>query len=117
VQHSVGAGSSTSADHLSLHLHSKRSSQSNEQFSVQRSLVGIAPGEDHRATLMIKNIPNKYSQKGLMQAINDAGFFGKYDFFYLPIDFKNCCNVGYAFINMASTDVRLALVGGRTMSC
>ncbi|KAK4762494.1 hypothetical protein SAY86_008262 [Trapa natans] len=59
----------------------------------------IIRGEDDRTTLMIKNIPNKYTSKMLLAAI-DEHHRGTYDFIYLPIDFKNKCNVGYAFINM-----------------
>ncbi|XP_021284513.1 protein MEI2-like 4 isoform X2 [Herrania umbratica] len=59
----------------------------------------IIQGKDKRTTLMIKNIPNKYTSKMLLAAI-DERHRGTYDFIYLPIDFKNKCNVGYAFINM-----------------
>ena len=38
------------------------------------------------------NIPNKYTQTSVLEEIN-VNHSGLYDFFYLPIDFKNCCNV------------------------
>ncbi|CAA3029461.1 MEI2-like 5 [Olea europaea subsp. europaea] len=70
-----------------------------EQF--QLDLDKIRKGEDTRTTLMIKNIPNKYTAKMLLATI-DEHHKSTYDFLYLPIDFKNKCNVGYAFINMLS---------------
>lgn len=36
---------------------------------------------------MIRNIPNKYTSKLLREKINEV-FKDKYDFFYLPMDFK-----------------------------
>ncbi|KAJ0392939.1 hypothetical protein P43SY_003254 [Pythium insidiosum] len=63
----------------------------------------LISGEDKRTTLMIRNIPNKYTQQMLLSEIN-ARHHGKYDFFYLPIDFKNKCNMGYAFINFIDAE-------------
>ncbi|CAN1795233.1 Protein terminal ear1 [Linum perenne] len=75
---------------------------------------------DSRTTVMIKNIPNKYSQKLLLNMLDnhcincneqinnhdDEQPFSSYDFVYLPIDFNqlnsNKCNVGYGFVNMTS---------------
>lgn len=52
----------------------------------------------NRTTLMIKNIPNRYTKDMMMEMI-DRKFSKTYDFFYLPIDFDHDANVGYAFIN------------------
>ena len=50
-------------------------------------------------TLMIRNIPNRYSQSELLMEIREAGFDTKFDFFYLPMDHETHANFGYAFIN------------------
>ncbi|KAJ1981189.1 hypothetical protein H4R35_000832 [Dimargaris xerosporica] len=58
----------------------------------------IMSGEDNRTTFMIRNIPNKYTQKMLIDLLNES-HFGQYDFVYLRMDFTNHCNCGYAFVN------------------
>ena len=84
-------------------LYSRKSEANNtsnaDRKQYELDLGRILLGEDSRTTLMIKNIPNKYTSKMLLVAI-DEQCRGTYDFLYLPIDFKNKCNVGYAFINM-----------------
>jgi hypothetical protein len=77
-------------DHQNQDLHTPM----NFEIDLDQVRLGLDP----RTTIMIKNIPNKYSQSMLLDLI-DKQHRMHYDFFYLPIDFKNKCNMGYAFIN------------------
>ncbi|KAL0222852.1 hypothetical protein P9112_002242 [Eukaryota sp. TZLM1-RC] len=76
----------------------RNSDRSNTDIIFDLNLDKIKSGEEVRCTLMIKNIPNKYQTSMLLSAINQ-NHAGSFNFFYLPIDFKNLCNYGYAFIN------------------
>ncbi|CAH8353982.1 unnamed protein product [Eruca vesicaria subsp. sativa] len=81
------------------HRRSESSSSHADKKLYELDVDRILRGDDVRTTLMLKNIPNKYTSKMLLSAI-DEHCKGTYDFLYLPIDFKNKCNVGYAFINL-----------------
>ncbi|KAG9148917.1 hypothetical protein Leryth_022074 [Lithospermum erythrorhizon] len=86
------------------------------------AIVESSNCKDSRTTVMIKNIPNKYSQKLLLNMLDnhciscndqiadgDNQPLSSYDFVYLPIDFINKCNVGYGFVNMTTPEATLRL--------
>ncbi|CAE7385981.1 mei2 [Symbiodinium natans] len=58
--------------------------------------------ESKWVTVMLRNLPNDYSRDDVVDLLNSQGFLSRFDFVYLPIDFKNSVGLGYAFINMVS---------------
>jgi len=60
--------------------------------------------ETRPTTMMIRNIPNRYTQRELIAELENLGFGGTFDFLYAPIDFGTMGNVGYVFINFISAE-------------
>jgi hypothetical protein len=77
---------------------------------------------DTRTTLMIRNVPRKYTQHQLLVDLTAAyDFSGGADFFYLPTDLGTCRNLGYCFLNLTTPEqaaaVKSALHKRRLSSC
>ncbi|KAG6849832.1 hypothetical protein H0H93_004641 [Arthromyces matolae] len=93
----MGSGPSRRASQPMLHGNpgqAPHQPQENNLLDISK----IEDGRDTRTTVMIKNIPNKMSDKDLVNFIGKV-CQRKIDFLYLRMDFKNGCNVGYAFVN------------------
>jgi RNA recognition motif-containing protein len=57
---------------------------------------------DGRTTIMMRDIPNLYCTDRLVDLFDLAGFSGRYDFVYLPMDFRTDMSLGYAFVDFVS---------------
>jgi hypothetical protein len=61
--------------------------------------------ECHVTTVMVRNIPTRFTSVSLLSVLDEAGFMGTYSFFYLPMDFRTGKNMGYCFINFLTPDL------------
>eukprot|EP00450_Noctiluca_scintillans_P032137 CAMPEP_0194550332 /NCGR_PEP_ID=MMETSP0253-20130528/95654_1 /TAXON_ID=2966 /ORGANISM="Noctiluca scintillans" /LENGTH=887 /DNA_ID=CAMNT_0039397771 /DNA_START=61 /DNA_END=2725 /DNA_ORIENTATION=- len=60
--------------------------------------VCSSPSGNVVTTVMLRNLPSNCARDQLLELLN-LEFTGTFDFLYMPMDFKNQCNMGYAFIN------------------
>ena len=72
--------------------------QKKAQKGTKIIIEDIIERTDLRTTLMLRNVPNKYTKQEIVDEIGQE-FWGKYDCLNLPMDYSTNLNLGYAFIN------------------
>jgi len=75
------------------------------EMQAARKLAEMGGGLSGHTTVMIRHVACKYTQRKLMREINGAGFMGRFDFFYLPMDPRSHANRGFAFANFFSPEI------------
>jgi len=53
-------------------------------------------------TIIMRNLPSDFKRSALLELLNAEGFFGVYDFVYIPADFCNWLSYGFAFVNFST---------------
>lgn len=70
--------------------HKYQVSNKEEVLDFKVNLENLIIGKDKRTTLMLRNIPNKYTLQNLVDEIMNSSpsFAGKFDYINLPIDYE-----------------------------
>jgi RNA recognition motif-containing protein len=59
--------------------------------------------EEQLHTIVMRNIPNKYTRALFLELLDKRGFHGTYRMVYLPVDYGTQLSVGYAFVHFADS--------------
>jgi len=68
------------------------------------SMTRVDSTRGQGASVMLRNIPNDYTRAMVIELLDQEGFYARYNFLYVPIDFKSGAARGYAFVNLASQE-------------
>lgn len=76
---------------------------------------------DECTTVMLRNLPCPFLREDLIKVMDAKGFKGLYNFVYLPVDFVSEMGIGYAFVNLVTTEevkrLMLAFDGFKDWPC
>jgi len=63
-----------------------------------------------RTTVMIRNLPTTFVRKDVEELMDRGGFAGSYDFVHVPADIVTGESFAYAFVNLLSASLALAVM-------
>jgi hypothetical protein len=70
---------------------------------VHKTQAAASAIPDHkRTTIMLRNLPSDFSRDSIADVLDQEGFKSKYDFVYMPMNFKTWAVFGYGFVNFVT---------------
>ena len=104
----------TGANYCMMSAGSGESTSDTDDCEINRPISqASSPIPPGITTVMLRNIPNKYTRSGLLTALVERGFDPAgcdCNNLYLPMDAGSGCNLGYAFLNFTSHERALAFM-------